>query len=360
MKLSCLALAACLAQAMTAHAGAAELAGANEMVRGTIEGYVVPAYAGFATKTRALDKAVSALCKEPSQASLSAARDAFAETVDAWSRVELVRFGPIVEDNRLERVLYWPDRRSTGLKQVQAILAREDPTAADPAALPAKSVAVQGLGALEFVLFGTGSADLATAAGYRCAYAGSITQNLETVAGTASAAWSQGEGAAGLWAAPRADNPLYRDGSEALGELMDVLVHGLELVRDVRIDGFLGEDASQDRPKQALFWRSEETISSLRANLASIGAMLDAAAIAEHLPEDRRWIVESARFELGNAERVLATIDGRPIADLLADPEERAKLAYLRLVTSSLSDVLGRQLTAEFGLTAGFSSLDGD
>jgi hypothetical protein len=355
-----LAFVACLLLAGAGLAGAGEPPGATQMVRGAIDHQIVPAYGRFAAKSGELDVAVRSLCTEPSAERLSAARAAFAGAVDAWSRIELVRFGPVTEENRLERILYWPDRRSTGLKQVQAILAAEDASAVAPASLAGKSVAVQGLGALEFALYGTGADALADSAGFRCAYAEAIASNLDAMADKLDAAWTAGEGAAGLWAEPGTENPLFRDGAEALGRLVDVMVHGLELVRDVRINGFLGEEASEDKPRQALFWRSGETIAGLRGNLASIDALLRSSDIEAHLPEDRRWIVQSALFELANAEHALAPLAGMPVADILSDPASRAKLDYVRLVTSGLSDLIGRQLSGEFGLTAGFSSLDGD
>jgi predicted lipoprotein len=355
-----LLLAAGLAAALSGAVRAGEPAGADAMVRGAIAGYVLPAYATFARETSELRQAAEALCAAPSSEALAQARGAFSEAVDAWSGIELVRFGPVTENNRLERILHWPDRRSTGLKQVQALLADEDGSATDARTLAGKSVAVQGLGALEFVLFGAGSEALGETAGYRCAYAAAIAAHLATVAATVTAEWQAGAGAAGLWAQPGPDNPLYRDGAEALSELMDVLVHGVELVRDVRLGGFLGAEAGDDRPKQALFWRSGETLAAIRGNLASIAGLLGAADVAAHLPEDRRWIVQSAIFELANADRALAALGDRPIADILADPEARAKLAYVRIVTAGLSDVIGRQITGGFGLAAGFSSLDGD
>ncbi len=68
--------------------------------------------------------------------------------------------GPAREDNRFERLFFWPDRRGRGLRQVQGILAEEDETATDPATLYQKSVAVQGLLALDFVLSGEGNETL--------------------------------------------------------------------------------------------------------------------------------------------------------------------------------------------------------
>src|SRR5690606_25449867 len=104
---------------------------------------------------------MEALCRDPSQDNLDAARAGFAALVGAWSQAEIIQFGPITEDNRSERILFWPDRKSIGLKQVQAAIADHDESATDPDRISGKSVAMQGLGALDFILFGTGSDDLA-------------------------------------------------------------------------------------------------------------------------------------------------------------------------------------------------------
>ena len=79
--------------------------------------------------------------------------------------------------------LFWPDRKGIALRQVQAILAKQDATATDPATLKTKSVAVQGLGALEYVLFGTGAEALALPEGdFRCDYGNAITSAVSDVA----------------------------------------------------------------------------------------------------------------------------------------------------------------------------------
>ena len=332
---------------------------AQDIVNRAIDGFVRPGYHTFHETTTALSEAGKALCATPSQAALDAARKSFGATVDAWSQIEIIRFGPVTEENRLERVLFWPDRKGTGLKQVQAALTAEDATAADPAQLAGKSVAMQGLGALEFVLFGTGSEALATGDAYRCSYGAAIAGNLVAIAAHIDTAWAVPDGFAKTWATPSADNPLYRDGTEAVTELMDVFVTGTELVRDVRLGGFLGKEAKDDKPKQALFWRSGKTVDALAGNLAGMKALLEASKLAGALPVDQAWMGGEALFEFSNAANAAAGTEG-PIADVLADPGKRAKLAYFGLVTSSLSEIFGTQMSGALGLTAGFSSLDGD
>ncbi|RJG43233.1 imelysin family protein [Mesorhizobium sp. DCY119] len=341
-------------------AHAAEL-DAPKIVGKVIDGFVRPVYHGFHQATSQLSSDVKALCSAPSQAALDSARKAFGGTVDAWSKAEIIRFGPVTEQNRLDRILFWPDRKSTGLKQVQAAIQSKDETAADPAKLATKSVAVQGLGALEFVLFGTDADTLAgTDGAYRCSFGASIAINLDTMAGELEKAWDAPDGFAGTWAKPGANNPLYRNNDEAVSELFDVFVTGLEMDRDVRLGGFLGKmSAAEDKPKQAVFWRSEKTVDSVAGNLAGMKALFETSGLGDALSDEMRWIENSINFEFANAARAAAGSEG-PLTEVLADPQRRGRLSYLSVVTSSLSELFGKRLAGELGLTSGFSSLDGD
>jgi len=332
----------------------------NATVAGAVDGFVKPAYAAFHAGAAKVAADMDTLCATRRADALAAAQDDFIALVTAWSEVEIVRFGPITEQNRLERILFWPDRKSIGLKQVQAAIAGKDATATDPATLKDKSVAMQGLGALEFVLFGTGYEELQSPGeNYRCAYGGAIAKNIEAIAAEVDGAWRDLAGIAGQWANPAADNPLYRTDEEAVTELFDVIVHGLELTRDVRLNGFLGETASDDKPKQAVFWRSGATIVSLQANLRGQRKLFDASKLGSLLATDMAWIAESITFEFNTADTILGRVAG-PIPDVLADQERRGGLSAIRLITSHLSELFGTSMAGALGLTAGFSSLDGD
>jgi predicted lipoprotein len=219
---------------------------------------------------------------------------------------------------------------------------------------------MQGLGALEYILYGTGADALAGADGaYRCAYGAAVAANIETMAADVDAAWMKPDGFAAIWRNPGPDNPVYRDGPEAVTDLLGVLIDGLELARDVRVKGFLGASPEADRPKQAIFWRSGKTADSLAANLDGMDRLFTVSRVGEALSDDARWMAESTHIQLANGVADARAASG-PIDAVLADPEKRAKLEHFRLVTSSLSGLVGTRMTAEFGLTAGFSSLDGD
>ena len=281
----------------------------NAVIADAISGFVRPAYAELHVQVGQLRGDMEALCADQSPDRLAAAQSSFVTTVVAWSEVEIIRFGPITEDNRLERILFWPDRKSTGLKQVQAALAAKDATAADPATLAKKSVAMQGLGALEFVLFGTGAEALNEPGDpYRCAYGLAVAKNIETIAAAVDEAWRDPEGFASQWANPAADNAFYRTDDEAMNELIGMFVHGLEMVRDVRINGFLGKTPDADKPRQGVLWRSGATIIAVKANLGGMWKLFDAAAFGRLLGADPQYLVGSIDIEFANAERCLGQL----------------------------------------------------
>ncbi|KQZ93843.1 peptidase M75, Imelysin [Mesorhizobium sp. Root157] len=333
---------------------------ASDVIGQAINGFIRPAYADLHERAAALSTSMQTLCATPNDANLDSARSAFSEAAMTWSSVEIIAFGPIREGNRFERMLFWPDRKSIGLKQVQAALAASDPSAAEASQMEGKSVAMQGFGALEYLLFGT-DADILSAkdGAYRCAFGSAVAGNIETMSGEVSVEWNKPDGFAAVWANPASDNPVYRTGSEAVTELMGVFINGLDMIRDVRLKGFLGNNPDADKPRQAIYWRSQRTAASLAANLDGMDRLFQSSHLIDALSPDARWIAESIHIQLVNGVASANAVSG-PIDKTLADPGQRKQLDQFALVTSSLSNLFGTRLSAEFGLTAGFSSLDGD
>jgi len=104
---------------------------------------------------------VAALCAKPSPVALKDTQRAFATTVEAWSLVEAIRFGPVAQQQRYDRIFYWPDPKGLGTRQVRKALEKQDQSVTDVNSLASKSVALQGLSALEYLLYGDGAATLA-------------------------------------------------------------------------------------------------------------------------------------------------------------------------------------------------------
>lgn len=346
--------------AMTCGAVAQDAVPLGEVARRAVEDVFRPGFAAYAEATAQLDASFDTLCAAPGGDTLGVSRNAFAETVTAWSRIELYSIGPLREDNRSERILFWPDRKGIALRQVQQILAEGDESATDPQTLVGKSVAVQGLGALEYLLWGIGAESLAGAdGGFRCRYAGAIGTLLAGTATQMAAEWADPEGISKRLISPDDSDPDYRNTREVAEELSGLLAHGVEQIRDQRLLPFLGRDGAAAKPKSALFWRSGLTAVSIAGNFEGMqtlfqGSGLDVAGGAENA-----WVANTGGFEFRNAERGLAVLT-KPVEAALGDPKQRHAYDYLVLVTQSLGTILGENLPAALGLSVGFSSLDGD
>src|SRR5688500_13279691 len=128
---------------------------ARQVMANAVDGYIRPAYAEFHKQASAMADVTEKFCAGPSDTGLKAVKASFSDTVKTWGRIEFLREGPVMQENRLERILFYPDRKSTGLKQVRALLTNPDETVTDAAALKDRSVAIQGLGAYEFLFFGS-------------------------------------------------------------------------------------------------------------------------------------------------------------------------------------------------------------
>lgn len=329
-----------------------------------VDNFIRPGYRDLMETTEALSEAHHLFCEKPSEESLGNLQLIFDDAVQKWSAIEIVRVGPVLEQNRFERFLFFPDRKSTGLKQVQRIIATSDETATKTETLKAKSVAAQGLGALEYVLYGTGSEELTGEPnGFRCRYGAAIADNLAEMAGELSDAWEKPDGVQAEWKKPGPDNPSFRDDKEAVTALLGILVHGVETVKDKRLRpfyaGVTGGVPDKGHPKLAAYWRSGNTMPSLHANFEALQALFDGSDMRSLLPADSKSVAGSADFVFKSLVRVTEEID-LPIDEAIADDEQRGKLDFIVLNTDDLLQRLNRDFGGAIGLSAGFSFADGD
>ncbi|WP_057055886.1 imelysin family protein, partial [Bordetella pertussis] len=234
------------------------------------DGYARPAFGRFAQATQSLNQDLGKWCARPDAAGAAQVRTGFAQVARAWAGVEFLRFGPLVQGNRYERLAFWPDTRNVMARQVQAALAAADPALLAPGALAGRSVALQGLPALEFVLYGeTGLLQQPDAPGfaYGCQLAHAMARNAAGLAGELAQAWSAQGDFGRQFTHPAPANDLYRSPQEVAAEAVKALSTGLQFARDVKLLPVLGESAAAARPKRAAFWRSGQTAATLAAGL---------------------------------------------------------------------------------------------
>ncbi len=324
------------------------------------DGFIRPGYGKLVAASGGLKEAVSALCNKPSSSKLDEVRRAYADLVSAWGGIEMVRFGPVLGDNVLDRFLFYPDRKGRGLKQVQRALATEDQTVLSAAQLAGKSVALQGLGTLDFILSGSGSDDLSVGDNsFRCLFAGSIAGNLQTMAVTLEDGWNSDAQFIGMWSDPGPQNTVFNDGREAVAHLLSTIVHALEAVQQVRLAAFLKNDPAKDRPRSAVLWRSQNTLRLMRANVESMARFYDISMLEEALPDKLRQDV-SGDIRRQFKALIEAMDTDQTIAEMLSDDAGRKRLIEIRQKLDALILTFYGRFAKAIGLRVGFFFADGD
>ncbi|MEO1609739.1 MAG: imelysin family protein [Pseudomonadota bacterium] len=244
--------------------------------------FIVPGYQKFGAALGDLSAALSKLCAGPAKPALISTREAYRKVIAAWGTVEIINFGPVAEDNRFDRIFYWPDRKGRGRRQVLRLLKKRDPSALSAKSLSKKSVAVQGLTALEIILSGKTSEPLVAASdkGYSCQYARAIVENISAINIAVIEEWTSADSFAKLWSNPSPSNPVYISGTETTLELVKALDVGIENVRDKRIAPILGVGPKR-RTSRPVLWRSKSSMTLIHANIAALHNLFFQAGISD-------------------------------------------------------------------------------
>jgi predicted lipoprotein len=331
------------------------------------QGYIEPAMLRFQHSAEQLQAGLETWCAALAPAGAKKIEADFAELVEAWSGIEFLRFGPLVAANRYERIYFWPDPRGITLRQVQGLLGQSDQPIPDSAGLAKQSVALQGLPALEYVLYRKGgllsrSEKHAGSNGQKedaraCAYALAVAGNLAAVSDELGQAWAGDGEYARQFAAPSSTNALYRSQQEVAGEAIKALSTGLQFAQDVKLAPVLGADIKAARPSRAPFWRSGL---STRAMAASLEGMRQFYMAGTYIyTEEEGWIDGSIQHELAQARDALEAMRGN-LDDLLSTEDGYRSLTLVSLILKNAKGMIDEHMAPAFGVRIGFNALDGD
>ncbi|MEM8547583.1 MAG: imelysin family protein [Pseudomonadota bacterium] len=313
-------------------------------------------YHALSVAATAQQRAVDALCARPTDAMLASAQQAFRETVLAWSRVEWLRLGPVATDYRFERLFYWPDKRGRGQRQLQQLIASHDGTALTQAALAQKSVAVQGLPALERLLFAPSLDTSEQLTENGCALAVPIAENILSISRSLADDWMAfGSSQAAL---SRSGEPMQRD--QALAAVLQSAAQVLRYHGELKLALAMGESPATARPTVAPFAQSEMTVPAIAAGVVALREVF-AAPFMAIVPAEHRYAGEAFQRDLKLIQQQLDALSAAGTwTTVVAGTEERDRLEYILVPLGSAAEQIGAVLPAALGLSLSFNSADGD
>ena len=323
---------------------------ADDLLRRVVDEVIVPGYGNLVTVAEAQQTQWQAFCPAPSPAGLTSLRDAYRRTADAWSSIELVHYGPIAEDFRGERLSFWPERKNAVEKALKAALAKADDASLAPDAFRKGSAGVQGLPALERLLFSEGANEADFTGGpeaeFRCRLGSAIATNILAIAREVQAGWAGGDNAI----AQRLTAPEVASGLKAA--LATDLLGAYVLLKDKKLDPAMGKDSADTRPRMAEGWRSGRSLRAIQLNLQATGAILK--ILADGMPQKDSTALRNNDTALRVAKRLSGDL-----GTLAAGPQRR-DLILLRDAADAAGKRAFEEVPLVLGVTVGFNSLDGD
>jgi len=331
---------------LAAHAQASP----DDLLRRVVDKVIVPGYVNLNAQAFWQDALWKSFCAAPSAPGLALMRDNYQHAADAWSSIELIHYGPIADDFRGERLSFWPERNNAVEKSLKAALAKADDAALAPETFRQGSAALQGLPAMERLLFseGVSEADFTGSpeGEFRCRLAMAIAANVRAIAGEVRAGWTEGDNAI----AKRLAAPEIAGGLKAA--LATDLLGSYVLLKDKKLDPAMGESAADTRPKMAEGWRSGRSLRAIQLNLETARDIL--RILAKGMPKKDSTALRNNDTALRVANRLSGDLGA-----LAAGPQRR-DLILLRDAADAAGKRAFEEVPLVLGVTVGFNSLDGD
>jgi predicted lipoprotein len=312
----------------------------EDLYKKAVSEVVIPGFNELSVRGAEHAAAWSAYCAAPSEQGRDAVVQSFHAFADGWAAVEVMRAGPASKEFRNERLYFWPERKNAVERGLAALLKRAAASKLTADDIRAESAAVQGLPALERLLYPKGSEGhpqktvSIDAAG--CSAGEAISSNAARIAADMAQEWT----ALGDVADDSARTAFATD-----------LVTAYAMIKDKKVEDVIGKSADAVKPHAAEFWRSGRAMRDIVVNL-------------ETLDRINTFLFKGASDEMAHPSTTRSALDIAktlpPDLGALAAGKDRSSAILLRDAVDSAEDRAKAELPALLGVTVGFNSLDGD
>lgn len=332
---------------------------------GLFDTHIRPRVGTFAEAASDLSQRMERFCASPDATGLGGVRDAWNSTMDGWAGVQHLRPGPLLLQDRTDRIAFWPERRGIVQRQLGQLLNARDPKLLEADGIRQQSAAVQGMTALERLLFGEGATLAAFTDGeagrYRCGLAVAIGRNVAGLADEVRTGWM----ALGPALAAGQNTAVGEDEGAAVNNLYTSAVTAMQVVVDQKILQPLGSSPADAKPALAESGRAGRSLRAIALNLEALRAFLlgenGGPGYVSLLPDtaDARTARTDAAGSFTDARAAVAAVS-RPLTDAVGDPKARPGVEAAFKSAKAAQTVMTQRLPPLLGIPLGFNELDGD
>jgi len=323
---------------------------------------ILGGYKSFQASAAQLEQSVQTFCTAPDTAALERVKGEFAATLASWQKVQWVSYGPVEAFHRGQRVQFWPDKKNAGDRQMLALIKDRKAETLEAHRIPFASVAIQGLPALEMLLFADSQADKLLASPeettFRCQLLSGIANNLNRVGGELVTEWEKPGGTVEIMRNIGGGNTPYADYRQAASQMFNALHGQLTAIAEVKLSYAMGANAEEARASRAESWRSKQSAANIGNNLQALrGVFVEMtpllAALGKQNQADK--LIKAADDSLAALGQLKA-----PLEVEITSAEGWKRLAALKAKVKAVAQILETDIANSLELQVGFNALDGD
>jgi uncharacterized protein len=340
---------------------------------------ILPFHQQFEASATKLQQSSDAFCRQPDATQWSNVQAHWLSAMTDWQAVRLIQFGPIITDNQHWKIQFWPDKHNLIRKKINALLNSSDDITVER--IEKASVVVQGLSALEFLLFDQDGGQRSLYSKpkgdtRRCQLLMAVSAHTQQVAAHLNAEWQPtGSHYLATLIQPGEKNTEYPNHEAALAALVDTLVASLESAKRDQLATPMGyRDKAgkpvkrKPRPYLAQAWRSRQSIVLLQANIQAARQLFNGGISASEKNYGFKHYLNhqiSTQALAGKIDnqftRIINQLDAMEpsLFDAVANqPTPQIHQVYEDV--AQLVKLVKNQLPPAMGVTLGFNANDGD
>lgn len=323
---------------------AAMLAGCNgdaNKTSQTIHQQHLAAANQFSSAAAELNTSMAAQCQKGNTASLETVQQAWAYTMQSWMPFQGRDKGSEAALALSWQIHFWPDKKDITGRKLGQLLEQDSTWTADD--LTNQSVAVQGLGAAEWFLYGNPQALLSTQG---CQLAEAVTAHIKQSGDALVEAWQE--------------NPWQTMTPElALGEYLGALNNQLDYSIK-KLQRPMGKPGNP-KPYQAESWRSGTSMLNLKASIAAMQRLYLADGHGLDQILRAKGYSETADRLVDQFTHLLTAWPSEPsMTSMLKNREGYRQLISISNGLEYIQLTLQDEVAPELGIVVGFNATDGD
>jgi predicted lipoprotein len=326
--------------------------------------HVLPSYQNLQDSSALLSSQTIEFCANasPNNADHLVLQTSWREVMTNWQTIQWLKVGPIVEDNRIFRLHYWPDSKETVSRGITNLLASSEEI--NEAFIAKQSVGSQGLPAIEQLLFPEANQDILLNANdkdKRCQVLTAISANVATITEEVNSEWQIAGG--DYHAQLTQGTGDFSSKKDAVEELVTNWLEQIERVKDEKMLVPLSVN-SPGIPTIAEHVFSDTSVESLQQNIATFSVIYSAGAghgfdniLIDHLSQQNiaTEMLTSIESAITNANALAGSYE-----TLLKTEEGRAQITATIDSLRNIRDVLTVDFVQATDINIGFNSNDGD